>query len=276
MEAIILYIVLFCIGTVFGSFFTLAVYRLPLHQDITHERSYCPKCNHKLSFWDMIPIISYIALGGKCRYCKEKIRIRYLLLEVMSGIVFALFGMSIHMSIGNITVDTMVYLIAGLLYIAGLIIIAGIDKERKEIHKGVLLYETIIITLYMIYLCIIEDMTIYRYVIYVFAILILQILDTYYFKKHLKNSYVVNILILTCLMAAFQSEVTFIITAIGTMLAIAIDEIIEKIVSAHIKYKKIDKKETKKIPIGFYLCTIQIVAVLILNFLACGWLNEVY
>ena len=45
---IILYILLFCIGTVFGSFFTLAVSRIPIGQDITHERSYCPNCNHKL------------------------------------------------------------------------------------------------------------------------------------------------------------------------------------------------------------------------------------
>ena len=72
-------------------FFTLAVYRIPLRQDITHTRSYCPNCNHKLSFWDMIPIFSYIFLGGKCRYCKKEIRIRYLLLEVLSGVVFVLF-----------------------------------------------------------------------------------------------------------------------------------------------------------------------------------------
>ena len=67
METTIFYILIFIIGTLFGSFSTLAVYRLPLHKDITHERSFCPKCNHKLSFWDMIPILSYILLGGKCR-----------------------------------------------------------------------------------------------------------------------------------------------------------------------------------------------------------------
>ena len=63
MEAII-YLYIFLIGTVFGSFFTLAVYRIPLGKDITHTRSYCPNCNHKLSFLDMIPIFSYIFLGG--------------------------------------------------------------------------------------------------------------------------------------------------------------------------------------------------------------------
>ena len=91
MNAII-YFFMFTMGAVLGSFYTLAVYRIPLKQDITHTRSYCPKCNHKLNFLDLIPILSYIFLGGKCRYCKEKIRLRYLILEVSSGLVFLLFA----------------------------------------------------------------------------------------------------------------------------------------------------------------------------------------
>ena len=67
-----LYFIIFCIGAVFGSFFTLAVYRIPLGQDITHTHSYCPTCKHKLKFLDLIPILSYTFLGGKCRYCKNK------------------------------------------------------------------------------------------------------------------------------------------------------------------------------------------------------------
>ena len=90
MINIISYTLIFIIGTLFGSFSTLAVYRLPLHENITHKHSYCPKCNHKLSFFDMIPILSYVFLGGKCRYCKSKIRIRYLLLEILTGVIFLL------------------------------------------------------------------------------------------------------------------------------------------------------------------------------------------
>ena len=122
-----------------GSFFTLAVYRIPLHKDITHERSFCPKCNHKLSFWDMIPILSYIFLGGKCRYCKEKIRMRYLLLEVLTGMIFLLFAMSINILIVPLKIDKLIYLILGIFYIAGMIIIAGIDKERIQIQKSLIL-----------------------------------------------------------------------------------------------------------------------------------------
>ncbi|MGN1326940.1 MAG: prepilin peptidase, partial [Clostridia bacterium] len=116
----ILYIYIFLIGIVFGSFFTLAVYRIPEGKNITHERSYCPNCKHKLSFLDMIPLFSYIFLKGRCRYCKEKIRPRYFLLELFSGLVFVLFAVSIKLNIYTLDVSTIVYFIFGLLYIAGL------------------------------------------------------------------------------------------------------------------------------------------------------------
>ena len=164
---IILYILIFCIGTLFGSFFTLAIYRIPLGKDITHERSFCPNCNHKLSFLDMIPILSYILLGGKCRYCKQKIRPRYLLLEILSGIVFVLFAMSIKLNILTSPVSSLVYFIFGLLYIATLFIIAGIDKEKIKIEKSVLLFGYVVEALYIVYLYVVEkDPNVYKYVIY--------------------------------------------------------------------------------------------------------------
>ena len=58
----VIYFYIFLMGITFGSFFTLAVYRIPLGQDITHNRSYCPNCNHKLSNLDLIPLFSYIFL----------------------------------------------------------------------------------------------------------------------------------------------------------------------------------------------------------------------
>lgn len=85
----IVYMVCFFImGTLFGSFFTLATYRIPRKQDIMIKRSYCPRCEHELGFFDLIPVLSYTFLGGKCRYCKEKISIRYPLFEVFNGLFF--------------------------------------------------------------------------------------------------------------------------------------------------------------------------------------------
>lgn len=126
-------------GTVFGSFFTLAVHRIPKKEDITHERSYCPKCNHKLHFLDLIPVFSYIFLGGKCRYCKEKIRPRYLILEIFSGLVFLLLALSYKINIET-TVFEFISFILIILFFCFLFISAGIDKETYSIPNGLVIY----------------------------------------------------------------------------------------------------------------------------------------
>ena len=176
----VLYILIFCIGTLFGSFFTLAVYRIPIGKDITHERSFCPNCNHKLEFLDLIPILSYLFLGGKCRYCKQKIRPRYFLLEIMSGIVFVLFAMSLRLDVLTTNVNTLIYFMFGILYLVTLFIIAGIDKEKNEIQKSVLLFGFVVQAIYIIYLYIVEsNFNIYRYVIYLSIICILVLIDIF-------------------------------------------------------------------------------------------------
>ena len=83
-------IFMFIIGTLFGSFFTLAIYRIPRKQDIVKTRSYCPTCKHRLGFFDCFPILSYVSTIGRCRYCKKPISIRYPLIEFASGMIFLL------------------------------------------------------------------------------------------------------------------------------------------------------------------------------------------
>ena len=184
---VIIYIFTFLIGITFGSFFTLAVYRIPLGKDITHERSFCPNCNHKLGFLDLIPIFSYIFLGGKCRYCKTKIRIRYLLLEVLTGVLFLLWTISLNINILNLETSKLVYLVVGLLYLAGIIIIAGIDKERISISKPVVLYEIVLLAIYMIYLYVVEKANMYRYVIYLIFICAFLIINNIYYNLLVLN-----------------------------------------------------------------------------------------
>lgn len=165
-------IIIFIMGTFFGSFFTLAVYRLPLHKDITHEHSFCPNCNHKLGILDLIPVLSYIFLGGKCRYCKEKIRIRYLLLEVLSGVVFVLLLNSVNIDLYNINNTSLVAFAFSAFFYTALAINAGISKEAEKWQKSVCVYEIIILAVYILYLCIVEVANIYRYGIYLIAFII--------------------------------------------------------------------------------------------------------
>ena len=264
MEEIIFYILMFCIGALFGSFFTLAVYRIPLHQNITHKRSYCPNCNHRLSFWDMIPILSYIFLKGKCRYCNKKIRPRYLILEILTGMVFLLFAMSLNI---KFDLNSLLYLTIGILYLAGIIIIAGIDKENRKIENSLLLYEVIIIALYMVYLYVFVKTSIYKYAIYLLCLIILLIINNIVFKKKLKNSYPINILELSIIIVMFSSELTYVSTVAITLLSIAIGAIENKIIRIKNKASRTNKSYYKDLPIGFYLVCANIISIILINFI---------
>ncbi len=271
MEQLIFYFLIFIIGTLFGSFFTLAVYRIPLHQNITHKRSYCPNCNHKLSFWDMIPILSYVILKGKCRYCKKKIRIRYFLLEILTGTIFLLFAISLKLSFQTIEISKLVYLLVGMLYFAGLIIIAGIDKERHTIQKSCLLYEIILMNIYMIYLYIVEKANIYRYVIYLFVFILLMLFDNRRLKKKLKYSYPIEILELSIVMAIFSSEIIYFLTVLFTLLVIILERFLKLFKKKEKMVKKSEKTYYKDLPFGFYMIVMNILIIILINWIACRW-----
>ncbi len=79
----------FVVGTVVGSFLNVVIYRLPRNESIAFPPSHCPKCNHKLAPWDLIPILSYLFLEGRCRYCGEPISWQYPVVETITGLLFA-------------------------------------------------------------------------------------------------------------------------------------------------------------------------------------------
>jgi len=87
---IILYILIFVLGTIIGSFLNVLIHRIPRKESIVYPPSHCPVCGHELSSIDLIPIISYILLRGRCRYCKEKISVVYPIVEAVTGIIFLL------------------------------------------------------------------------------------------------------------------------------------------------------------------------------------------
>lgn len=269
MEQFIFYLFIFLIGTTFGSFFTLAVYRIPLKQDITHKRSYCPNCNHKLSFWDMIPIFSYLFLGGKCRYCKQKIRIRYLILEIATGILFLFFAMSLKISLYPLEISKLIYLLFGILYLSGMILLAGIDKEKRTIEKSIILYEVIVVSVYMVYLYTVEQANIYRYAIYLFFLCIFLILDNIYLKKKLENYYPLEILELSMMIAVFSGEIVYINATILTFLTIVIKKIIKAILDRKNRVRKKEESFYHNLPFGFYLICTNIFYLILMNWMIC-------
>src|SRR5712692_318267 len=80
--------VIFVLGLVFGSFLNVCVYRMPRDLSVVHPRSACPHCHHSIAFYDNLPVLSWIFLRGRCRYCKAPISLRYVIVELLTGALF--------------------------------------------------------------------------------------------------------------------------------------------------------------------------------------------
>lgn len=80
----------FIIGAIVGSFMNVCIYRLPKGESIVRPRSHCTSCAKTIAWYDNIPVLSFLILGGKCRFCKEKISLKYPIVEILSGIMCAL------------------------------------------------------------------------------------------------------------------------------------------------------------------------------------------
>lgn len=80
--------VLFILGTIFGSFINCTAGRIVAGEDWIRGKSHCEHCNHELGVLDLVPVLSYVFLGGRCRYCHTRLPIRYLLSEILMGILF--------------------------------------------------------------------------------------------------------------------------------------------------------------------------------------------
>lgn len=78
-------ITIICFGLILGSFLNVVIYRLPLEKSIVRPGSHCPACDRPVKFYDNIPVLSFLFLGGKCRFCKTEISLRYPLVEMFTG-----------------------------------------------------------------------------------------------------------------------------------------------------------------------------------------------
>ena len=112
---------IFSLGACLGSFANVCIYRLPKNKQIVSGRSFCPKCKKKINWYDNLPLISFIFLNGKCRNCNKVIPVRYLIVELITGISFLL----IYLNFKNL--NTIIFLSILILI---LIIIFFIDLEN--------------------------------------------------------------------------------------------------------------------------------------------------
>jgi leader peptidase (prepilin peptidase) / N-methyltransferase len=84
-------IAVFIFGAIMGSFLNVCIYRMPLGKSVVWPGSHCPECEKRIPWYDNIPFISYLSLKGKCRFCKKAISVRYILVELLTALMFMQF-----------------------------------------------------------------------------------------------------------------------------------------------------------------------------------------
>lgn len=133
------YIFIFVCGGLIGSFLNVVIDRLPRGQSVIYPPSHCPRCRHRLGFYDLIPFVSFFYLRGKCRYCRAKISSYYPLIEFVTGLLFVL-----TIFIGMY--QSLFYIIYLLFVISSLIIVFFTDLKYGIIPFKVVVISLIIIT----------------------------------------------------------------------------------------------------------------------------------
>src|SRR5712691_308461 len=98
-------VVVFVVGTLFGSFANVCIYRLPQRLSIVFPGSHCLSCQEALRPWHNVPFLSYVILGGRCSTCKTAISLRYPLVELCNGLLYVFLYHQCHFSVECMVFD---------------------------------------------------------------------------------------------------------------------------------------------------------------------------
>lgn len=109
-------------GLVIGSFLNVCIYRIPRGESVVFPRSHCPHCENLIRPFDNIPVLSYLLLLGKCRFCKEPISLQYPIVELLSGLAFYICARE-----WNFSATTYV----NILFLSVIIVLAFIDYHHR-------------------------------------------------------------------------------------------------------------------------------------------------
>lgn len=121
------YVFVFIMGIMFGSFLNVLIYRIPKGEEFVKTSSHCMSCGHKLAWYDNIPLFSWISLKGRCRYCKEQISKQYPVIEALNGLVWLFVFFVNGVNIDSLLICAMA---------SGLLVMGVIDFRTQEIANG--------------------------------------------------------------------------------------------------------------------------------------------
>jgi leader peptidase (prepilin peptidase)/N-methyltransferase len=127
-ELIPIFVVIFLFGIVIGSFLNVCIFRIPEHKTVVTERSHCMRCGYQLSWYDMVPVFSWLFLRGKCRKCKEPISPQYPIVEAANGFLYVLI-----FAVRGFTFESILYCLLA----SALLVLSVIDWRTYEIPIGI-------------------------------------------------------------------------------------------------------------------------------------------
>lgn len=222
----------FILGTILGSFFNVVGWRIPKEESIVSPPSHCPNCNHRLKFWELIPIISFVLQRGKCTSCNQKISIFYPVFEFSCGLLFArsfvVFGFSWQ-------------LLISLTFISMLIIVMVSDFNFMIIPDEVLIFFSILLSMEI---CLVYDFqTLFVRLgngcLSAFLMYLLKIIGDFIFKKESMGGGDIKLLFVFGLVLGWQLSILSIF--IGSLIGLPLSLII------------LCKKKDHIVPFGPYL-----------------------
>lgn len=124
----LLYIFVFLYGIVIGSFLNVCIYRIPKKESVVTVGSHCMSCNHKLAWYDLFPLFSFLFLKGRCRYCGTKLSAQYPLVEAVNGLLYV-----IVFAVHGLNLESVLYS----LLVSALLVLSVIDYRTLEIPISV-------------------------------------------------------------------------------------------------------------------------------------------
>ena len=127
ISIVLLYVCIFLYGVVIGSFLNVVICRLPRKESIVKIRSHCEACGYQLKWYDLIPLFSYLFLGGKCRKCKAQISVQHPIVEALNGVLYVMLFYRYGLSL-----TTIVYCLT----CSALLALSVIDFRTYEIPVG--------------------------------------------------------------------------------------------------------------------------------------------
>ena len=197
---------MFIFGAVMGSFFHVVATRLSNDQSLIRPGSHCPRCNHMLKWYENIPIFSYLFLKGKCSKCSSKIPISYLVVEIITGLLFAVCYHSFGFSRD---------LLIALVFVSSLIIVIISDIEYMIILDQVLIVGSLLILLIYVIFFGLESCaySIYSGVGAFLAMYLIKILGDKAFKKESLGGGDIKLMFLFGLVLGFPMSIITIFLA---------------------------------------------------------------